>query len=299
MEEYEKLIDLDPFTVVKWRMTEICNMTCPFCLRGNNGIDSNKKRLLSEAYFISHIKTDRPVKVELIGGEVTTIPFLEEIYDILKSKAARIQITTNTSKDSDYYNHLNKIIETTYTFSFHEKTKENPNGLTLDQYMNIVSKIQSPFFTLEMVSTNNNQEIVKEFIEKTKEYPNVMVDVDRSAISPFMDKSETNLLHLARKESKNYRYKLIDLDKKEHFYYSKPELLVDYGNGKFIKTQDKLCDKTHYVYIENHTVALQSPLPEECGKFVDIDSVKNINEALKKKVCKLYGCTLCGHQSIL
>lgn len=270
------ITDLDEFTTIKWRMTEECNFNCPYCIRGDSGIKMDKERLLKEADFISGIETDRPVKIDMIGGEVTIIPYLEEIYEHLKGKVARIQITTNTSKPASYFNHLNSIIETSLMCSWH------PAGISLDKYMETVSHLKVANLTLEMVSTRDNQDEVREFIGRTKDY-NVMVDIDRN-------EPDLSLIHLTTKRKARYECN-------GRLFYSKPELLDFYGNGKYVYTNGLVCNREHFIYIQNGCFDIPSSTPGKCCDRVPIDG-RSINEALICKVCTLDGCTLCGHMTI-
>lgn len=279
----KSIIDLDEYTVIKWRMTEMCNFSCPYCIRRpfREDIEKSAKRLKREALFIAGIKTDRPVKIDMIGGEVSLLP-LEDIYSVLRGKIDRVQITTNTSKPASFYNNLNDIIETSLMCSWHKC------GISFEDYKKTVEQLKVANLTLEMVSTKDNQEDCKRFISAFKDKFEIMVDLDRS--SP--NNADLSLIHFTnKKRHPRYRYG-------DKIYYSKPELLADLGDGTMVDTLGQICDQTHYVYVCNGKFSCPSDEIGQCCDHYPIEG-HSINEALRKKRCTLSCCTLCGHMSVI
>lgn len=274
------IIDLDPYTVIKWRMTEACNFHCEYCIRRpwNQNTNTDINRILKEADYISKIKTDRKVKVDMIGGEVTLLP-LKKVYDKLKGKIDKVHITSNASAKPELYNELNEIIPTELCLSYH--TSE----ISFDKYKYVAENVKVDDLVLETVSTESNQEMMKKFIDAFRDKYNIMVDIDRN--NPNL-----SLIHYAS-DTKKPRYSF-----NNRIFYSKPELLNFLGNGKFIFTKGAICDRTHFIYICNGKIDYPSDIPGRCCDHISIDEI-DINKVLRKKVCTLDGCTLCGHMSIL
>lgn len=115
---------------IKWRMTDICNYSCPYCARGNflsaysaEKIASENAALASTAEKISALLSKsgfKKVKIDLIGGEVSLLDLESILSRITAENVAEYNITTNLSKPADFYISLASKFPVSMTASLHE-----------------------------------------------------------------------------------------------------------------------------------------------------------------------------------
>ena len=97
----------DSLLTIKWRLTTWCNYRCSYCIQfwGEKEKKTDFGHLLDTAKEVNRLieSAPRPVKLYLLGGEVTWYD-LEKLVSAIPSKnLAKIAITTNFSNSSDYY----------------------------------------------------------------------------------------------------------------------------------------------------------------------------------------------------
>lgn len=77
-------------------VTSACNLRCVHCYNNSGSqapvMDMTKEEKLSLAEQVAEMN---PVNVCLCGGEVTCVPYLLELVDILRPKAAKLSMVTN------------------------------------------------------------------------------------------------------------------------------------------------------------------------------------------------------------
>lgn len=92
---------------IKWRLTTWCNYRCSYCIQwwGKKNEKTDFNRLFSTAKEINRLieSSPRPVKLYLLGGEVTWYDLEKLVSAIQSKKLAKIAITTNFSNSTDYY----------------------------------------------------------------------------------------------------------------------------------------------------------------------------------------------------
>lgn len=280
------LVDLDPFFVIKWRMTGACNYNCSYCVRKEQDkrFHFNKdiciERLKEAAGYIKPI-TDRPIKLDLIGGEVSILPLVDILSNV--PKFDRIQITTNLSQPVEYYNSLYDFIhsrgaELSITASFHYEYT------SLDDFLTKCSKIKADIFACEMVSTKDNQDLVREFIKKCPYYYKVERDV-RWKVN--CDERNMDLITSSKKPENLPRYKLID-DNGTTYFNTRNDYLHTTRNG-YCDTQDAICySHKQFLYLEIDTVKM----------CVYRGHIKDYTYPTEPFNCECGGCSLCGHITI-
>ena len=121
MKDIKSITDLDNSDfIIKWRMTEMCNADCSYCIRKNRhvGVISERlkeqnRRLCEVAKEISRMidSTDfHNVKIDLIGGEVSILDLEKICGNFTAGKIKRINLTTNLLKPVDYYKNLCNLL---------------------------------------------------------------------------------------------------------------------------------------------------------------------------------------------
>lgn len=270
-----EIINLETHNVIKFRVTDACNYKCPYCIR-RQFINNNHFNLdLDEVIRIAcEMNKDKPIKIDLIGGEVTLLPNLKEIIDRLLTVADKINITTNASKDLSYL--ADKRI--TLTCSYHPTETEESVEDWIDRIVSY--KDLFGYVKIETVNTKGAVHINK-FIEYAKDKIDYMV--------------EANLFEPETKGTssikKNYRYKFINNGTEEYFY-TRNSFLKKYGvNGQCIPTNGLQCSKEYdYIYIEGDKVIT-------CRGAVPI---KEFHPKTRWHNCYRPNsyCTLCGNISV-
>ncbi len=112
--------------VIRWQVTSLCNYNCDFCIQGSreahiraSKVESREKRKEIAECLVNYIETkvpsERVVELFLIGGEVTILKDFPEILGAFVNCGFRgrliIQMTTNFSKDADYYASLRELFK--------------------------------------------------------------------------------------------------------------------------------------------------------------------------------------------
>lgn len=292
-----RILDLDNSCVIKWRLTDICNYHCSYCIR-REFIQSESNltydfslcldavddivRLAGELNTINN----KPVKIDLIGGEITLFKDLGLLLEKLYTSPAitKVNITTNLSKPVDYFLNLISIAEKygkklSITASFHYEYTD------LDTFMakaDIINKKIGTNFKCETVITEQNTQ-VQAFIDKCNELN-----------CHYM--CEEDLLDTSKHGEKIRNYKVGDRylvcfdDGQELRFPTRNEVLKQYGrNGIAIDTRGLKCSRDNdYVYVEkNMAIPCHNMIP-----------IKNYRVSECPQYCRIGECTLCGHMSI-
>lgn len=292
-----KIIDLDDMCVIKWRLTDVCNYSCSYCIRRplikeihNAQFDFNTCmtaipdviRICNELYQLHN----KPIKIDLIGGEISVFPKLNKFISLLFScsPVSKINITTNLSQPIDYYTELVEIADKynkkiSITASFH------PEFTQLDCFMEkakVLHNMLDTSFKCETVITDCNLQ-VDDFIAKCNEIGcRYMCEED------LLDTNKRG------KSVKNYkvgnRYLVTLDDGTEKYFTTRNEVIKTYGeDGIAINTQNCKCTRDYnYVYLEQ-----DKAIP--CRWCIPIEEY-HVNPTMRD--CTAGSCTLCGHMSI-
>lgn len=292
-----QIIDLDEMCVIKWRLTDVCNYHCSYCIR--KPLANTKANLAND--FIMDIDAlpdvvriaeelhqihNKQVKIDLIGGEISLFDDLDKlIYALLDTECiAKVNITTNLYRDIEYYLNLCNVAKEikkkiSITASYHYGHTE------LDAFMEKAKVLYNELkdsFKCETVITNVNKD-VEAFIEKCNEIGcHYMCEED------LLDPTKRG------KTVRNYkvgnRYKVTHDDGSVQLYTTRNEVIKTYGaDGIAMDTRGMRCTRdNNYVYIE-----LNAAIP--CHSRVYI---KNYRVSEYPQLCQHGTCTLCGHMSV-
>lgn len=271
------IIDLDEYATIKLRLTDYCNYKCSYCIRrktieqdGSMLDDENCLKYIDDYNRIIQElrnRTHKPVKVDLIGGEVTILPYLSDL--IAKLQCDRINITTNLSHPLPIDSRMS------VTASFH------PEYATLDDFFEKAIYYNGKYkqFKVETVSCSNSTHI-EEFINRAKQY-NIQYMVEED----LLDTSKRGSSCTSRKSKPRY---LVNGE----YYNTRNEYLKKYGsNGWGVMITNEYCSRdVDYVYIEQGEVS-------SCNRLIP---VKDFHVADYHKCYRGGGvCSLCGHITIL
>lgn len=307
----KSITDLDNSDfIIKWRMTEMCNADCSYCIRKSRqrGIDparlaEQNKRLSEVSGEISRMLDGtrfNSVKIDLIGGEVSILD-LEGILSRLScGKIKRINMTTNLLRDVSYYKGLCSVINSigakaTAVASFHYEFQD------FDRYFAKIEELRDSFAILacEMVSNEGNQELVRRFISKCSELGiDYMAEADLRNTAE--DARERGLLTGSSKKVKHDRYKVCYMDGTERNYTARNQLLIDAENEenrwrKAIHTKDFICtNSANFVYIDFDTAVGRTDSSDSCTNRMPIEDF----HIIEPRPCPHENCTLCGHMSL-
>jgi hypothetical protein len=239
------------------------------------------------------------VKLDLIGGEVSLMNLhllLETLYKQCGDKLKRINITTNMSQSSEYYNDLTELCyqynsEIGITCSWHSEF------VSLEDFIEKFSKIKSPTnqkgIRIECVSRVNNQDDIKKLIEICeKNGYSYFIERDLTAPIEIRDK-----LIAQSSSTKKPRYKITYEDGSKKLFMTRNEFITSsYNYTKMsFHSLDYYCTRDYnYVYIEVNEHQGRGCL-DECKEF---HNIKDFHPIDKPKKCLHKECTLCGQISL-
>lgn len=293
-------------STVKWRITDLCNYNCSYCIRKRLtsinliNFEENEERILKAAKEVARIIKELPgnVKLDLIGGEVSLFDLhslLEILYKECGSKLKRVNITTNMSAKVDYYNDLIKLCddygsEIGITCSWHNEF------ISMEDFLNKFKLIKSPNqkgIRIECVSRTNNKEDIRKLISICEENNySYFIEKDLSAT-----KEDKESLIAKSSSNKKDRYKVeYDDNKKIELYKTRNSFLTKSESGYTCKTEGYYCSRDYdYVYIEIDEHIGRPHLSCDCRNRNCLSNFHPIKEPMK---CIHKECTLCGQISI-
>lgn len=337
------LIDIrrDDF-LIKWRLSDLCNYHCSYCIRNNRGGDKrkpyNRAELLSTEDKLCEVSKNikrmlqglpyHHVKVSVIGGE-PSIFNLERIFSGLTGVVAQIYITTNLSREAEYYNRLfdfgeKNNIKITICGSFH------PDFTTIDDFFGKVDSIvekNMDYFSCEIVSNIFNQDVVKQFRQRCI-YLGVDYKIEKDLIntqyidyimqeSSFRRREPYYLsyggeggitFYKARPSNQdvidvtNARYVAFFSDGSCELFGSRNEFLTKMckNNGNMIQTGEKYycTHSNNFINILYDKVVGRRSAGTSCRESIDIKefNVLPIEDSMCSGGC--INCSLCGSMSI-
>jgi len=167
IEERAKNFSDKKFSYCEWIITSKCNFDCPYCNKFTNSKDLN----LQEIKDITDLLKSFDVKyIHLTGGEPTVRNDLFEIVSYIKSKDIKIGISTNGSKNLEYYKELNKRGVEIFSLSLdvHDASLNKKFTNVDNVFDNVVNNIREiskiAYLTVGVVLNDNNIEHYKEII---------------------------------------------------------------------------------------------------------------------------------------
>lgn len=312
MKSIKSIKDLDSADcIIKWRITDLCNIKCSYCLRKYRQTRKATDELIKEqtgklCTIIEQIsemleKTKfKNVKIDLIGGEVSLFGLISVFKHIKSDKIKKINITTNFIKSADYYadlcNFLHKIgIRISITASFHYEFQ------TLENYLKKIEEVRNKFDIIkcEMVSTSENQELCKTFIKECEARElDYMLEADLS--DSKLNARKNGLITANQKKQIKNRYLVEFTDGSKKEYSTRNQFLTDYEieenfAQKAIKTYGLICTNGFdYIYIDFDTVVSRTKTNDNCTTKTPVAEY----EFTEPKECNQKICTLCGHCSL-
>lgn len=116
-----------PYQLVEWKLHDKCNYNCSFCGDENKlgrmgwfDHETNKKIVDS----IANSKTNKPLWVQLTGGEPTLYPKYLDLLKYMKEKGLLIKMISNASRTIRWWKELRdaKVVDN-IAFTFHSEQK--------------------------------------------------------------------------------------------------------------------------------------------------------------------------------
>lgn len=296
--------------VIKWRMTEMCNASCSYCLRKRYEEITKEKIELQESLLestanklnelIENSKFSK-VKFDLIGGEVSILDLKKVLSPLKSNRIWRFQITTNILRDSEYYVSLANFLsernqELSICASFHFEFQSG------DSYFSKVLALKNKVanLTCEMVSIKENQDLCKEFEKRClQENLYYMIEADLRRLK--VDDRKEGLYIASHKRDCGNRYLVTFTDETTKEYKTRNAFLTDGSIAqnvllKSFATKGFLCTMSmNYIYVEYDTVVGRTGNNCKCNSRIAIKDFEFLKEPVK---CPVDNCTLCGHLSL-
>ena len=311
MKNIYSITDLDEHDfIIKWRMTDMCNANCSYCIRKKNRkeidadfLKNQNSKLCETAAGISRLveKTDfSNIKIDMVGGEVSVLDLPEITRNLTSGKIKQINITTNFLRNTEYYENFcgtlhSRGIKATAVASFHYEF------ISFDKYFEKAERLKDCFdvFSLEIVSNERNQPLCRCFVEKCK-----AMGIDYSCEADLrLSKTETRekgLLVESRKQKKKPRYRVCFSDGSSKIYTARNQLLTDSEINEnrwrqAMHTKDFICTNSHdFIYIDFDTVVGRTQSGDSCINRIPLEEFSIV----EPRPCPFQNCTLCGHMSI-
>lgn len=307
----ESITDLDEADfIIKWRMTEMCNADCSYCIRKRHhkkvdrellalqnsqlcGVAKSISRMVESTEFSN-------VKIDMIGGEVSVLDLPEITRNLASPKIRQINMTTNLLRDTEYYKSLcgslhSRGVKATAVASFHYEF------ISFDKYFEKIEHLRDCFDILacEIVSNEDNQPLCGKFIEKCRE---IGIDYMCEGDLRFneIEARQSGLIVESRKHQKPDRYSVLFSDGTSRVYTSRNQLLMDGEIAenrwqKAIHTKGYICSNSHdFVYIDFDTVVGRALTGDSCTNRVPVGEFRIV----EPRPCPFQNCTLCGHMSL-
>ncbi len=294
-------------STIKWRLTDICNYKCSYCIREKLTkkrvlpYKENEELILNASKEVARIIKELPgyVKLDLIGGEVSIFnlhDLLNNMYKECGDKLKRVNITTNMSAPSDYYNDLVNLCdsygsEIGITCSWHSEF------IPLEDFINKFKEIKSPNqkgIRIECVSRTDNKEDIEKLISIC-EKNNYAYFIEKDLMASEFDK---NFLISKSSSNKKDRYRVDYENNKILFFKTRNGFLTNYNEGDKItfQTEGYYCSRDYdYVYIEIDKHFGRNSEEDHCRNKSDLKDFHPLKRPIK---CQLPLCTLCGQISI-
>lgn len=293
--------NLDDSAVIKWRLTDACVYNCAYCIRRslaqrpNLSLDYN--RCLLSLQHINRIAkelnetTNKPVKIDLIGGEPTVINELGKLiggFD--KAYIKKVNITSNFYRDNKYWEELLAYgIPITATFSYHPDFCKEP----IESFCRRVRELCDDglaYGKCETVLTEGATHIDE--LVHICQVLGVDYMVEGDLQNPRLKGINQSLISKPGKP----RYEVVDDEGEIRLFDTRNSFLKEYGeNGNSIITTDLLCSRDHdYVYIEQDMVMHCARSPEHISEF----SVLREYNPCGRSGTQMPMCTLCGNISV-
>lgn len=296
--------------VVKWRMTEMCNASCSYCLRKRYEAMTEEKVIAQNALLEAAaeklntlIESSRfsKVKFDLIGGEVSLLDLRRILAPLKSGRIWRFQVTTNLLRDAEYYVTLAEFLsgrgqELSVCASFHFEFQEK------DRYFEKVLALKDRVanLTCEMVSVKENQDLCREFEARCREeglYYMIEADLRKLKVEDRMQ----GLYTASHKRDCGNRYLVTFTDGTTKEYKTRNAFLTDGSIQqnillKSFATRGFLCSMSmDYIYVEYDTVVGRTGDSCKCNSRIAIEDFEFLD---KPRRCPIDACTLCGHLSL-
>jgi organic radical activating enzyme len=297
---------------IKWRMTNLCNIHCSYCIRYKHRVDINDTRVKENEDKLCEVARDiskllektkfNNIRLNLIGGEVTIFDLKRILANITTDKVKVISITSNFMRNTQYYLELadychSRNIELSIRLSCHYEF------ITLDKYFEKITQLKGKidYLTCEIVSSSNNQDLCKDFISRCEKIKvNYLLDADIR--QKQVEARKKGLLTNSKTyDKRNPRYKISFTDGTEEIFETRNQFLTSKEikgtkDLKFIQTGGMYCTNSYnYIYIDFDKVNGRSSPNSDCHELIPINDFKLLESPA---ICRKDYCTICGHMDL-
>lgn len=317
MSEITSIVNLENSAIFKWRMTDVCNYHCSYCLHFTHDRpqepDKDKQRCWDSIPHVKRIceemsdNTNKKIKIQLIGGEVTVFSWLPDFLKEITTETPWLKcvnITSNFSRDNDWWINLSKSsnVPITATMSYH------PEGYRdgMEDFIERIATLQSEnvfwYVKAETVYCDEFQH-AKEFSELCKEK-----GVDCLIDSDLRKKgSKTVNPHKYTHKEKGSRYSVSFDDGTTKDFQSRNEFLKLYAakDGKYVDCDGFNCSMLYdHIYCDRDTIVGCHPIfPKDDDGYCNSCHVKDFHPFKTISPCPRSGkahhyCTICGNMSL-
>lgn len=320
MSEIMSIVNLENCSVFKWRMTDVCNYSCSYCLHATHEKpqtpEEDKQRCWDAVPHIRRIceemlnNTGKKIKIQLIGGEVTVFSWLPDFIKELTADAPwfeYVNITSNFSRPNDWWRELVRLshVPVTATMSYHPEGYKAGMEDFVSRLAELKSKGVFKYVKAETVYCEEFQH-AKEFSGLCKEKGvDCLIDSDLRK-EWESDDTPHKYTHKELGPQKN-RYRVTFDDGTITEFQSRNEFLKLYAakDQRYIDCNEFNCSMLYdHIYCNRDTVVGCYPIfPKEGNKFINSCHVKDFHpfktiSPCPKSTCRKHYCSICGNMSL-
>lgn len=204
----------DPDTRLKINivLTNDCNQKCSYCVAKSNKVKKedvyyiDKKYIIMLFKYLKYINFNRDFRVNLLGGEPTMHPELENIISIISNiyPDKTIKFFTNGSQSIDYYKNLISKYKLYSYISYHPKFADT------NHYIDIINAFRNENYLIVIVLEYDYYDKIFDFINKAKDingniyfvlldgidYVNTKYNIFKDIINDLKDDHESTVYKL-------------------------------------------------------------------------------------------------------
>ena len=307
---------------IAWQLTKWCNYSCPYCITHSDKITHREEsQELIEHYVqkihelietkILKLPDVEAIEMLFIGGEVTYYD-LERVLSIIgPSYLNRLSITTNFSRDNDYFVSLNKFcnqndIRLHLTLSYHERGGGQEEQDEFVEKMLDLKRRGVRTLTAATVINESNLEHKMQFIHRMEEN-GITLSIQRErrasglAVLPI---DVSNYIQKHYKEDLNDKHVKVTLKDGQTCSFVDRHSFLSALNDEGLKTQGMKCTAgINSIRIKCDGIVRRGPCKYlqdtlTLGTLEDINSIELPTQMITCELGQDKICTLCSGVTI-
>lgn len=302
---------------IKWRMTNLCNYRCSYCIQHADGVLSDVReagkslpglaetnaKLLDTAGTLNRLMEQAPHKsfsLLLVGGEVSVLDIPSILGQLKSKKLKKLHITTNLSASVAYYRAVREALPEDCVFrlecSWHEEYSSAKAFLEKVKAVSAFADV-----SVEAVSTATNGDRIDELTGLLQGYSFPWkIETDKRSVTSMEEKREKCRSGWGSAPVGGpVRYTVTLEDGSVRTYASANRMVMDLSpNGRFLEVEGHICTEGWDNLDLDGDMIFQRGETGECSR-----KRVPVSEFIWRKPLPCSGeqakhCSLCGNMSL-